>query len=224
MTFSLAAFDADTGAFGMVICSSSPAVAARCLNLRVGVGAAASQNVTDPRLGRELLDQLEAGRSASEAIDAVTTGRVDIEYRQLTVLDRTGHAAAYSGARSLGSHQHAVGPGAVAAGNMLASPATVTELLHGYLESEGAGLEDRLLSGLRAAMAAGGEEGPVHAAGLAVVTDVAWPVTDLRVDYADDPVTNLTTLWDRWRHQRDDYRLRALNPGAAPSYGVPGDR
>ena len=52
MTFSLVARCAQTGRFGMVVSSSSPAVAARCAHARAGVGAAASQNVTDPRWGR----------------------------------------------------------------------------------------------------------------------------------------------------------------------------
>ncbi|MGA1275753.1 MAG: DUF1028 domain-containing protein, partial [Gemmobacter sp.] len=56
MTFSLVARCAETGRFGMVVSSSSPAVAARCAHARAGVGAAASQNVTDPTLGPRLLD------------------------------------------------------------------------------------------------------------------------------------------------------------------------
>src|SRR6185436_14689033 len=58
MTFSLLGADAEAGQVGGVISSSSPAVAARCLAVRAGVGAAASQNVTDPRLGPRLLDLL----------------------------------------------------------------------------------------------------------------------------------------------------------------------
>src|SRR5690606_4693817 len=51
MTFSLLARCPETGAFGMVISSSSPAVAARCAHARAGVGVAATQNITDPALG-----------------------------------------------------------------------------------------------------------------------------------------------------------------------------
>jgi uncharacterized Ntn-hydrolase superfamily protein len=58
---------------------------------------------------------------------------------------------------------------------------------------------------------------------MAVVDDVPWAVTDLRVDYADDPVSDLTALWRLWQPQKDDYRVRAVDPTRAPSYGVPGD-
>ena len=64
MTFSLAGRCQRTGMVGIVVSSSSPAVAARCAHARAGVGAAASQNITDPRLGTELLDLIEAGTPA----------------------------------------------------------------------------------------------------------------------------------------------------------------
>jgi uncharacterized Ntn-hydrolase superfamily protein len=100
----------------------------------------------------------------------------------------------------------------------------IAELLTGYADSGAAAFEDRLLDGLGAALAAGGEEGPVHSAGLLVVEDVPWPVTDLRVDWADDPVNELVDLWRVWQPQKNDYRVRGIDPTRAPSYGVPGDQ
>jgi uncharacterized Ntn-hydrolase superfamily protein len=59
---------------------------------------------------------------------------------------------------------------------------------------------------------------------MLVVDAVAWPVTDLRVDFTEaDPVAELAVLWDMWRPLAEDYVTRALDPGSAPSYGVPGD-
>ena len=84
-------------------------------------------------------------------------------------------------------------------------------------------LELRLLDGLEAAIVAGGEAGPVHSAGLQVVEDVPWPVTDLRIDWHDDPIGELRRLWSVWAPQKQDYRTRGLDPTEAPSYGVPGD-
>jgi uncharacterized Ntn-hydrolase superfamily protein len=223
VTFSLAALDRDTGALGMVIASSSPAVASRCLNIRPGLGAAASQNVTDPRLGGRLLDRLAAGDDARTALDTVVDAHHLRDYRQLTVLDSEGQSAAFSGAGALGTHHHVPGDGVVAAGNMLAGPATITELIRGYEQSAATQFESRLLDGLAAALAAGGEEGPIHAAGLLVYREVEWPETTLRVDWAEDPYARLAELWAVWEPQRDDYVRRALDPSAAPSFGVPGD-
>ena len=102
MTFSLTARCPGTGAFGIAISSSSPAVAARCLHLRPGVGASASQNITDPRLGERLLDRLAAGDSAAEAMAAVVAADPTSDYRQLTVVDTAGRVAGHSGRRYVG--------------------------------------------------------------------------------------------------------------------------
>lgn len=224
MTFSLLLRDPETGEFGSVISSSSPAVAARCVNLKDGVGGAHSQNVTDPRLGPLLLDELRAGKNAQEAVDAVVTGADSstIDYRQLLVLDNQGRSAAFSGERALGVFGEALRENAVAGGNMLASLEVLDALVETALSTTGL-IEERLFAALEAAFAAGGEEGPVHSAGLTVVGNAGWRVTDLRVDWAEEPISQLRTTLDVWLPQRDDYVSRGLNPAAAPSYGVPGD-
>ena len=63
----------------------------------------------------------------------------------------------------------------------------------------------------------------VRSAGVLVTHRVSWPLVDLRVDWADTPIASLRALWEAYRPQMDDYVTRALNPGAAPAYGVPGD-
>jgi uncharacterized Ntn-hydrolase superfamily protein len=224
MTFSLVARDPASGAFGIVICSSSPAVAARCAHPRAGVGVVASQNVTNPSLGPRVLDSLADGADAGAAMKAALAHEEFPDYRQLTVVDTSGNTAVHSGPHSLGIHTHAQGDQAVAAGNLLADEEVIAALLAGYARSDSTAFEERLLDGLLAALAAGGEAGPVHSAGLLVVEDVPWPVTDLRVDYADDPIADLVELWRIWSPQKDDYRVRGIDPTRAPSYGVPGDQ
>ena len=220
MTFSVLGVDG-SGAIGMAVTSSSPAVAARCLHLRAGVGVAASQNVTDPRLGTELLERMEAGASADEALDAVRQGHPDsIEHRQLVVLSVSGYGAAFSGSGALDRNR--VGPGVAAAGNLLAVPAVIDAVVEGFTTADGE-LEVRLLAGLVAGLDAGGEAGPLHSAGLGVVRSVPWSETDLRVDWSDTPIADLADLLEIWLPQRDAYVTRALDPTAAPSYGVPGD-
>lgn len=222
MTFSIVARDA-AGAFGSAICSSSPAVAARCVSLRDGVGGVNSQNVTDPRLGPLILEGLESGRSASDALDSVVSAATHIEYRQLLVVDAQGRSAAFSGGRALGIFGDAIGEGVAVGGNMLANAEIPGVLLDAFETADG-DLEQRLMTAMRAAMRAGGEAGPVHSAGVSTVTRAGWRVTDLRVDWTEgDPVDELGTLLDRWLPLRDEYVTRAVSPSAAPSYGVPGD-
>ena len=224
MTFSLVARDPATGAFGIVISSSSPAVASRCAHTRATVGVVASQNITNPALGPRVLDALAGGSDSDAALKAALAHEQFPDYRQLTVVDALGNTAVHSGSQSLGVHTHLEGDQAVAAGNLLKNERVISELLAGYTDSASAAFEERLLDGLRAALAAGGEEGPVHSAGLVAVEDVPWPVTDLRVDYSDDPIGGLAELWQLWKPQKNDYRVRGVDPTQAPSYGVPGDQ
>jgi len=209
--------------FGAVVTSSSPAVAARCVRARASVGAACSQNVTDPSLGGLLLNALAAGKSARQALDQVVAAASHAEYRQLTVIDAQGNTAAYSGANTLGLHRTVTAQNAVAAGNLLANDMVPPAMLDAFAAEPDAHLADRLLAALAAGDAAGGEEGPVRSCGLVVVDKVSWPVTDLRVDWADNPIAELSQIWQVWKPQAEDYVTRALNPDGAPSYGVPGD-
>lgn len=220
MTFSLLGADAN-GLFGCIVSSSSPAVGSRCVYARAGVGASASQNVTDPRLGPQLLDLLAAGCSPQEAIDEVTSAEPNVEYRQLMALDRGGRSAAYSGPETLGRHGVANGARSVAAGNLLADTRVITAMVDMFERSVGDHLGDRLVAALAAGLDAGGEEAPVRSAGLLVADAVAWPVADLRVDWADDPVGDLVALWELWKPQMNAYITRALDPGAAPPFRDP---
>jgi uncharacterized Ntn-hydrolase superfamily protein len=221
VTFSLLARDGST--FGMVVCSSSPAVASRCVHLRARVGAVASQNVTNPHLGDVALDALAGGADADAALTATLATERHPDYRQLIIVDRTGGTAIHTGAKALGIRHEVRVKDVAAAGNMLREGNVITALVDGYTSSAASTFEQRLLDGLSAAIAAGGEAGPVHSAGLQVVDDVPWPVTDLRVDWHDDPIGELHRLWAVWQPQKADYRTRGVDPTAAPSYGVPGD-
>ena len=223
MTFSLVARCAETGMFGMAISSSSPAVAARCAYARAGVGAVASQNVTDPRLGPATLDLMAQGASAEKAVQSVTSGAAHIEYRQLLAIDAAGRTAIHSGRNVLGNWNEARGNNVASGGNLLAHDGVPAEIVTAFETATGH-IGDRLIAAMRAGLAAGGEAGPVHSAGLLLVDQVAWPVADLRCDWTEDcPIEAVATAWDIYKPQLDDYVRRALDPAAAPSYGVPGD-
>lgn len=224
MTFSIAARCPRTGEFGIAVSSSSPAVAARCAHARAGVGAVATQNITDPTLGPKGLDLMAGGMSAAEALAELRATAPYVEYRQLALVDRLGGTASASGARTLGTHRTVEAPGVVAAGNLLKTADVPARMVAEFLALDALPLGERLVRAMLAGVAAGGEEGPVHSAGLLVVRDVAWPVADLRVDWHDmDPIGALADLWTLWAPQMDAYVTRALNPSSAPSYGVPGD-
>ena len=223
MTFSLVARCAQTGMFGMAVSSSSPAVAARCAYARAGVGAVASQNITDPTLGPMALDLMADGMSAAEAIAEVKARGAYIGYRQVLAVDRAGQTAIHSGDHVLGIWRTAQAPDVAAAGNLLDNPDVPQAIVDGFSATPGH-LGDRLIAAMLAGLDAGGEAGPVHSAGMLLVDDVPWPVADLRCDWTEDcPIAAIATAWQVYKPQLRDYVQRALDPSAAPSYGVPGD-
>jgi uncharacterized Ntn-hydrolase superfamily protein len=223
MTFSLVARCQTTGMFGIVISSSSPAVAARCSHVRARTGAVASQNVTDPALGLMALDLMQEGLSAGAAIESLVAEQPFIEYRQLLVVDRDGNAAIHSGPQSLGIWTDALAENVAAGGNLLANEGVPQAMVDAYLASSGH-LGDRLVIALRAGFDAGGEAGPVHSAGLKMADRLSWPVVDLRCDWTEAcPIEAVEKAWEVYKPQLEAYVQRALDPRTAPSYGVPGD-
>ena len=222
MTITVLAADPERGELGAVITSSSPAVGARCVQVLAGVGAAASQNVTDPRLRGRLLEELTSAGDVTVAVDRVWEMAEHAEHRQLALIDASGNPAARSGAGALGVHGAVAGHGCVVVGNLLARQG-VLDAARVAFELAAGPLAGRLLSALRAAVAAGGEAGPVRSAALVVACDPAWPVVDLRVDDHDDPVLELERLWSLYAPLAADYVTRAVDPATAPAFGVPGE-
>ncbi len=224
MTFSIAGHCARTGQFGVAITTSSISVGSRCPHARAGVGAVATQNVTDPHLATLVLDAMQDGQSAAEAIAGVVKGRANIDYRQLTAVDAQGTTAHFTGENILGANAISEAPHCVAAGNLLSSVAVARGITDGFMSDPGAHLAERLLRGIEGGLAAGGEEGPVHSAALIVADKMPFYLVDLRVDWEEDgPIEKLRGLWQAYAPQMQDYLNRAINPAAAPSYGVAGD-
>jgi uncharacterized Ntn-hydrolase superfamily protein len=210
--------------FGIAIASSSPAVAARCAHARAGVGAVASQNMTDPALGPGILDLLANGSAAPEALANSLSATQFGAYRQLIVVAAAGAPAVHSGAHSLGVAATAIGAHCAAAGNLLAQREVPAAMVSAFEAADGH-FGGRLLQGLLAGLKQGGEAGPIHSAGLLIVREVKWPIVDLRVDWCEqDPVTALAALWARYQPQIEDYVQRALDPAHAPNFAVPGNR
>lgn len=224
MTFSIVARCQRTGRFGIAISSSSPAVAARCAHARAGVGAVATQNVTNPALGPLMLDRLAEGRTAEEAVAAACDADRFPDYRQLLAVDGSGRTAIHSGAKALGIWTSASGADCAAGGNLLAHEGVPGAMVAAFEATVGA-LGDRLVAALRAGLEAGGEAGPVRSAGLLMVDRQSWPYAELRIDWLDEgcPIAALARAWEVYRPQAEDYVTRALDPTAAPSFGVPGN-
>ena len=224
MTFSISDFCQRTGMVGVAITTSSICVASRCPWVRSGVGAAATQNITEPSLGILMLNYLEQELDVQQSLNKVISDRQYIEYRQLALIDTKGNSASYTGSKTLGTNAVIKGTDCISAGNLLRSSKTVEEMSKHFSNNSNLHLGERLLLALQAGVDAGGEEGPVHSAGLKVAFEHSWPLIDLRIDWSEEnPILELMNLWISYKPQMNDYNSRAINPINAPSYGVPGD-
>jgi uncharacterized Ntn-hydrolase superfamily protein len=224
MTFSVVGRCANTGMTGVAITTSSIAVGSRCPHARAGAGAVTTQNITDPSLVPAVLDLMQAGKNAKDAIATVMQDRPHADYRQIAAIDLNGMTSSFTGKNILGTNAVASGVDCIGAGNLLSNEAVPAVMVASFEAHQALHLADRLVTALQAGIDAGGEEGPTHSAALIVAHAHAWPLVDLRVDWSDTcPVVVLRALWDAYEPQMQPYLMRAIDPAAAPSYGVAGD-
>ena len=228
MTLSILGRCPETGMLGGAVTSSSICVASRCLFTRSRVGAALTQNITDPELGLRMLDILEKGENAigtsaaKNAVSQIVAETNYIEWRQLVLMDSSGNSAIHTGAKAVGRHASAQGKQCAAAANLLADELVPQTMVTAFEKNSGH-LAQRLISALEAGIVAGGEEGAVRSAGVQVADRATWPVVDLRVDWDEEPISKLFTIWNEYQPQLNAYVTRAINPESASSYGVSGD-
>ena len=223
MTFSITGRCARTGMFGIGVTTSSVCVTSRCAWARAGVGAVATQNITNPALGVQGLDLLAEGLSARAVVDWLVAGEKFPAYRQIGIIGREGEPAYYSGDKTLGTFNETVGRDCLGLGNLLANKDVPVSMVQTFDANPDEHLAERLLRALEEGLVAGGEVGQVRSAGLYVVDKYVWPICDLRVDWSDAPIGALRTVWTEYEPQMAAYLTRALDPPSAPSYGVPGD-
>ena len=216
MTFSLVGMCRRTGMFGAAVTTSSIGVGSRCPYARAGTGAVLTQHRTDPALGPRGLDLLEAGRSARETVDALVEGSPTAGWRQLAVIDREGGTAFFHGDRITSVHGAARGASSCAIGNIVRSDGVLRAMVDAFEAASGEHLAERLVRGLEAGEAAGGELKQVKSAALLVVHEHSFPLVDLRVDFDRNPLAELRFLWEVYSPVTDVYVTRAVDPDSIP--------
>ena len=198
MTYSLVARDPESGELGVAVQSCAFRTGAVCAWAEPGVGAVATQSFTEQRYGPEGLTRMRAGAPASEALAGLLAEDELREVRQVAYVDATGRIAGHTGADCIPHAADVQGPAYGAQGNMLRSPEVVAALAEGYAAATGP-LVERLLAGLDAAEAAGGDFRCRQAAGLVVVSADADELpyrrlVDVRVDDHPEPLAELRRL------------------------------
>ena len=106
----------------------------------------------------------------------------NIGWRQLAVMAASGKGAFFHGAKILSIKNGKVGRDCVAIGNIIRNTKVVDDMIAAFEGSEDQPLAERLMRGIEAGQAAGGEWKQVKSAGLLVVDKESFPFVDLRVD------------------------------------------
>jgi uncharacterized Ntn-hydrolase superfamily protein len=198
MTYSIVAWDAETGELGVGIQSRAFASGAVVPWVAPGVGAVATQAYGEKSYGPLGLDLLRAGKTAELTLDGLLAADPGAQTRQVAILAADGDVAAHTGKDCIPAAGHLTEKGVSAQANCVES-ARVWESMVEAFEAATGTLAPRILEALDAAEAAGGDWRGKQAAGLVVAPAEGPPwqrITDLRVDDHPEPLAELRRLLD----------------------------
>ena len=206
MTFSIAAYDPDTGDLGVAVASKFIAAGSIVPWVEHGVGAVATQAWANVKHGKIILLLLKNGYTPRRAIETVLATDPRREHRQIGVVDANGNAYAYTGSKCIPYAGHIVGDGFTVQGNILVGEEVLEAMARAYENTKGE-LVDKLLAALRAGDRAGGDKRGKQSAAIIVTRKCGGyggcvegvdKYVDLRVDDHPDPVSELERLFRIW--------------------------
>jgi uncharacterized Ntn-hydrolase superfamily protein len=199
-TYSIVACDLAAGQWGVGVQSRFLAVGSIVPWAEPHVGAVATQAFANPRYGPEGLALLRDGLAADQVVEQLTAADEGREHRQLGVVDRDGGSAGFTGDECTEWAGGRTGACYAVQGNILVSGETVDALAETF-ESTAGPLAERLLDGLDAAQAAGGDSRGQQSAALLIVqkdagyANLSDSLVDLRVDDHEQPLVELRRLY-----------------------------
>lgn len=192
-TFSIAAQDPETGAFGVAVSTALVAVGALCPFVSEHA-AVATQSYVKVSHGRNAVELADRGVAVDTACTALLESDDDESYRQLHGVDNDA-TFVHTGDDCVewaGGEAHDT---FTVAGNMLDGSDVTSALADGYRNADGE-FTDRLLTGLEAAQAAGGDKRGKISAAVLVAAPEPKLYHNLRVDDSDEPIDELRAAYD----------------------------
>jgi uncharacterized Ntn-hydrolase superfamily protein len=216
-TYSIVAYDSASGDLGVAVQSKFPNVGGIVPWAKAGVGAVATQSLSNTAYGELGLDLIAKGATAEEALRSIMRTDTMLQDRQVGMVDARGNAASFSGRTTFDWSGGRVGApsgkgnlagrkGEVIVGrtysaqaNIMVSDQTVKNLAETFEKSTGS-LADRLMAALKAGQAGGGDKRGMQSAALLVVRKNGGYLgandrfVDIRVYDAVDPIAELERL------------------------------
>ncbi len=198
-TYSIVARDAATGQLGVAVQSHWFSVGTVVSHAEAGVGAVATQSFSEISYGPLGLELMRAGKSAEQALKALTSIDDNQAVRQVAMVDAQGNVSAHTGASCIAEAGHVTGEGYSVQANLMEKSTVPGAMAAAYEAAEG-DLAARLLAALDAAQAEGGDIRGMQSAALLVVPGetegTPWRErsVDLRVDDHPQPLEELRRL------------------------------
>ena len=213
-TYSIVAYDSVTGDLGVAVQSKFPNVGGLVPWARAGVGAVATQSLSNTDYGEKGLELIARGATAPDAMRIIMRSDQRPSQRQVGMVDAHGYAASWTGDSTFdwaggrtggtggtgGKGQLITGHGYAAQANIMVSDATVRNMAETFERTRGS-LADRLIAALVAGQAGGGDRRGMQSAALLVVRANAGYLgttdryIDIRVYDAPDPIKELQRLY-----------------------------
>jgi len=179
-TFSIAAYDPETGDLGVAVQSKFPNVRAVVPWAEANVGAVATQALANASYGPKGLALIQNGATAEEALRILIANDSLRDERQAGIVDAKGNAATWTGRNTFdwaggnaggnwGTRGEVVtGKYFAAQGNILVGKGTIEAMVRTFQDTRGT-LADRLVAALVAGGKAGGDRRGEQSAALLVV-------------------------------------------------------
>jgi uncharacterized Ntn-hydrolase superfamily protein len=217
-TFSILAYDPETGEIGGAVQSRVFSVGNGVLWAEAGVGAAATQAIVDVSYGPQAIAMLKEGKTPEQVVKSIWQSDPDPrptdwskEGRQFAVIDAKGNVFAYTGPKASAWAGHkscsAAKAKCTAQGNILAGPGVVDSMV-AFFERTPGHLSFRLLAALEGGQLAGGDTRGQQSAAMVIVKKDGgvWLHNDtvlrLQVDDSPEPIKELRRLVEKAAAQR----------------------
>lgn len=199
MTYSIIAYDHESGAYGVAIQSHWFNVGRDSPWVRLGVGAVLTQATTDPSYGWRGLDAMAEGIEPAQALQTLLSDDPLAERRQVAMMGTDGRVSVHTGDVCIPHASHVTGRGWAVLGNLLVGPAVIESMAESFPDAVGT-LAERMVEALEAAERAGGDVRGRQSAAIRVAPGIGElaegdePGVDISIADHPDPVAELRRL------------------------------
>ena len=198
-TYSIVAFDEETGELGVAVQSHWFSVGFLVPWAKAGVGAVATQSFVKVDYGPEGLNRMEHGQSAEEALTSLLAEDDGEAVRQVAMIDVRGSVAAHTGTKCIYAAGHQIGKNYSVQANLMEKETVWPSMANAFERSNG-DLAEKMMAALEAAETEGGDIRGKQSAAMLIVsgnpTGIPWKdvVMDIRVDDHAEPLKELKRL------------------------------